>query len=55
MAATRAARLANRLIEQVFKHWLDPLVPRGRAVGQVIGDGVQIGLLNIQSGFSDPQ
>jgi hypothetical protein len=48
------AGAANVLVKQVFKNRTNTLVSGGRNVGQVIGDGVQAGLLCIQACFGNP-
>ncbi|CNT60447.1 Uncharacterised protein [Salmonella enterica subsp. enterica serovar Bovismorbificans] len=48
------ARLADGLIQQIFKYRALTLKTIGADVCQVIGNHIHIGLLRIQTGFGDP-
>ncbi len=48
------ARLADGLIQQIFKYRALTLKTIGADVCQVIGNHIHIGLLRVQTGFGDP-
>jgi two-component system chemotaxis response regulator CheB len=50
---TTVGGLAEKLAMRFDR--LDALVPIGRGVGQVVGDHIQVGLLRIQTSFSNPK
>jgi len=43
------------LVHQVFKHGMRAFVAVGAHIGQVVGDGVQLGLLGFHAGLGNEQ
>src|SRR5690606_34189223 len=51
----RTAGLADVLVHQVLEHGAAPLVAVGADVGEVVRDGIQLGLLGLEAGLGDGQ